>query len=249
MQSLVERAHALRLAAHALSEDAASQAASSSSSSNAWLARTALQTEIIHAFDEAESFIELLARQQVPDLQTCASLMMSSMDATSAMLHRITDLEQRLVNLAIEVAGLKDREKRMLSQLDNLQMDADALLFRELATQTVSKLARKATGCTAWEARQTPLGLIKRGQGAPVYQSTLLQYPLLKDAVEAACSQGKPIAHPIPAPPVTEQALRTLIQRSVATPVRPAAEQLLDCLVQLARDLQEPLFVTAVPPG
>lgn len=148
MQFLVERAHALRLAAHALSEDAASQAASSSS--NAWLARTALQTEIIHAFDEAESFIELLARQQVPDLQTCASLMMSSMDATSAMLHRITDMEQKLVDLATEVTRLKDRGKRMQSQLDDLRMDADALLFCELATQTVSKLARKATRCTAW---------------------------------------------------------------------------------------------------
>ena len=101
-----------------------------------------------------------------------------------------------------------------------------------------------------WEARLVPLNILKHGNGAAVYFSILQRYPLLKVAVQAGGTrQGMSIAHTVPEPPVTEHILRALIQRSVGSPVQPAAEQLLACLMELATDFNEPLFVAAAPPS
>ena len=46
---------------------------------------------------------------------------------------------------------------------------------------------------------------------------------------------------------VTEHRLLLVVQREAPRVVRPAAEELVRCLVQLAAELKEPLFVTAAP--
>ena len=251
----VQRAQALRIAAHALltaTVTTTCEAADScgSENGNAWRARTALQSAVTHALDEAESIIKLLAQRRDPSPEMCAHFIVSSMDAISALLLRVNNLELEVEEQGSEIARLELQVMQMQQQLDELRGDSDSQLFRELATQSVSKIARKATGCTVWEARFTPLCILKHGRGAAVYRSIVQRYPLLKAAAQAACSQSRPVAHPVPVPlPVTEQSLRALIKHGVAAPVRPATEQLLACLMELTTDFNEPLFVAAAPPS
>ena len=250
MDSLLQRAQAARSAAHALVAAATTttatthQAAVSSIScgsegSNAWQARATLERAVVGAADEAESVVKLLSEGQDPSRVMCASLFVSGVDAIAAVMQRVSSLECKLHAMGVQLAQLQQ-------QVDEQRADSDSLLFCELATQAVSKIIRTAIpGCSVWDACFTPLSAIKEDA---VYCNVMQQYPLLKVAVKAACNQGRSIAHPVPVPPVTEHILRALIRRAVAAPVRPAAEQLLACLIALARDLEEPLFVTAAAP-
>lgn len=154
---------------------------------------------------------------------------------------------------AAEITQLLQETAAQRAQITQLQQEkatqhesSDVLLLRELATPTVAKVVRKATGCSVWEARRTPLCAIKDDE---VYHETMKQYPKLKVALKAACSQARSVAHPVPEPPPDEQSLRELIQRAAPVLVRPAAEQLLACLVQLSAEFDEPLFVKAEPPN
>jgi hypothetical protein len=256
MEQQLLRAQAVRAAAHDLHNNwgvnmTSMQAAASSmsESSGAWQVRAALQSAVTCAVEEAEAVVKQLAEGQDPSRETCASLIVSSMDAITALAQRISSLEGMVVSLKQEVVSLKQEGVSLKQEVEELRGDNDLLLFRELATQTVSKIIRKATGYTVWDARLMLLSDIKDGLGSEVYRATMQQYPLLKNAVKTACNQGRSIAHPVPVPPATEQSLRALIQRAVGGPKRPGAEQLLDCLVALATELKEPLFVAAQPPS
>ena len=255
----MQRAHDVRTAAHATLDPTTATAAGQSAACNissarggagAWQDRQQHLAAITAVIDEAESVVRLLAEGQVPDSYIIASLVIRGMDAVTVLMQRISRLESRVEEEAAERQRQVGELQLQMGELHRqqvqvLRQDSDSLLFRELATQTVSKIVRKATGCTIWEARQAPLQVAK---GTEAYSNITLKYPLLKIAVQTACDMGRPIAHPVTTP-VTEESLRNLIKRVLRDAVvRPAAEQLLACLVELAADFKEDLFMASAPP-
>lgn len=159
--------------------------------------RMALQNTLTKAVDEAESVVTLLVGGQDPRSEACAALIVSGAEAITAVAQRVHTLEalieqqgKQMELLQLQLKELQHQLKELQRQVKELQPDSDSLLLRELAIQTVSKIARKAIGCSMWDAREATLQLIKcsvSGPGAQVYRDIMAQYPLLKAAVMKAC--------------------------------------------------------------
>lgn len=239
---MLERIHALREAAHALASTSPA-----SGDSTAWQARQSLESALTAACDEAESIIKIMERGQVPDMLKCARLVACHIDAMFLLLQRVNSLGKQLQLQAErhqqEVTELRKELTELRKRLAELEADSDALLFRELAVQTLSKIARKADPDTSvWDACRLPLSVIKR---TAVGADIMSRFPHIRDAIKTAKELARPIAHPVSTSAVTEDSLNELIQRSVPKAVRPGAGELLRCLVELASELREPLFVAS----
>lgn len=199
--------------------------------------------------NEAADLVDVMSSGQELSRSATASFIVCAMDVVLLLTQRVDSLEHRLEE---EASRTQDQIKQLQNQFDALQVlqesrreDSDDLLFCELASQLVSKMVRKAMpGYSAWQARGAPLCLIR---GSAVYRDIISRYPMLEIGMEAADEPGGTVARSVPEPPVTEASLRKVIE-CVGDAVLPAAEQLLRCLVELADDLQEPLFVPAVLP-
>ena len=141
MEGAVQRAQALRIAAHTLLTASMTTGKGADSSANS--GSESMESAVRHLLDESESVIKLLDQGQVPSHEMSANFIVSSMDVISALAHMTTSLELKVEELGSVITCLKDQFVEMQQQLDELRESSDSLLFRELGTQTVSKIVRK----------------------------------------------------------------------------------------------------------
>ena len=84
-----------------------------------------------------------MERGQVPDMLKCARLVACHMDAMFLLLQRVNSLEKQLQLQAErhqqEVTELRKELTELRVREAALETDSDALLFCELAVQTLSK--------------------------------------------------------------------------------------------------------------
>lgn len=249
---MLQRAKDLRDSAHGLlstittTSGTTMTGAGQAASGGVWREQAQLASAVEALVNEAADLVDVMSSGQEPSLSASASFIVCAMDAVLLLAQRVDKLEHKLEE---EARRIQDQIKQLQDQFNPLQEssreDSDDLLFCELASQLVSKMVRKAMpGYSAWQARGAPLCLIR---GSAVYHDIISRYPMLEIGMEAADEPGGTVARSVPEPPVTEASLRKVIE-CVGDAVLPAAEQLLRCLVELADDLQEPLFVPAVPP-
>lgn len=208
--------------------------------------REALTKSVCTAVVSAEAVVEVLLRGDVPEPAKVAALIVETMDGVVQLLECQVAMLDRFQADATrwdeQTRQLQLKLETQQKELDELRTDSDRLLFREMATQAVSKVLRKVRGAdmSARDARFMPLSDV---EGTEVYREVIEKYPLLKSGIQMACNMARPVAHPCQLS-ATEEQLRSLIPRVTDEGCsRRAAEDVLACLLALQKDMNESLFV------
>ncbi|PNH04994.1 hypothetical protein TSOC_008801 [Tetrabaena socialis] len=212
----------------------AAAAAGTSTSSNIW----ELRSRVLGAVPETESICNSLSSGVMPSQAAVVGALTSSAGAIAGLASHAYDQHQQISELK--------------QQYHSLASDSGKMLMRQMATQTVNKLARKVSpGLSAYDARDMHMSIVadmaKSDMDSNAYQQVVNKYRKLKPAVKDLCDLGRLVAHLIPQPPVSEELLREAINNNVSQGLRAYAEEVLACLVELASDLREPLFVSTEP--
>lgn len=145
----------------------------------------------------------------------------------------------------LEVSKLKAEVK----ELQSLKVDAGKLVLRQMVTQVVNKVARiSIPKSTPWDVRDIRMEDIPQLGDAAKYSQVMSRYPNFQKALHSLCDPGRPVAHPVPSPPVSEQQLQELIAEQLGKTLQAPALEALQCLVDLSKQLQEDLFVSTEKP-
>ncbi|KXZ49812.1 hypothetical protein GPECTOR_19g263 [Gonium pectorale] len=221
-----------------------------------------LRSSVLVAIGEAESICTGASSGRPPSQKAIAGAVLSSAEALAGLDLHASYQQEEITELQQQVSGQQQQITQLQQQITQLQqqlqqqyyVDSGKLLLRQMATQAVNKLVRKVKpGISAYDARDVRLSVVaayaeESQAGVTVYQKFSKKYTKLKAGVKALCEMGRPVAHPIPQPPVTEEVLRAAIKEHVPLLTRPHAEEVLTCLVELAADMGEPLFVSTEGP-
>ncbi|GFR48042.1 hypothetical protein Agub_g9875 [Astrephomene gubernaculifera] len=202
----------------------------------------------LQACDQQREIAEL--KQDISELK---EQMSERKQEVAELRQEVAELKRDTSELKQDTSELKLQMSELKEQMSELKGGAGKLLMRQMATQTVNKLGRLVEPkMSAHEARDLCMALVKvlaEKKGSKVYKETVTKYPLLKTGVNTLCYLAWPVAHPMPEPAVTEEQLLEAIKQHVSPHMQWVAEEVLACLVDLAVQLKEPLFVSTAKPG
>jgi hypothetical protein len=179
-----------------------------------------------------------------------ANLTVSGLEVQGLLLDVVLRSEERIAELEERIAKLEERTAE-------LEGEQSALYLREIAAQFENKLHRRYANNKSLapiDVIHATFARITANEAGKLDESSLRPYlnkhKQLGDGIAALKHSGTHTAHPhlFQGRGVTEEDLRGLIDTSTLGAFKVDAHEVLDCLIELAVELEETLFVQTVTP-
>jgi hypothetical protein len=219
--------------------------------------------------DSASS--ELLAKVSAQDAQLVAAMEMVSehsstvwakltvagLEVQGLLLDGILRSEARVALLEDRVVELEERIALLEERTSELEDEQSALYLREIAVQFENKLHRRYANdksLTPTDVVHATFARIAANEAGKLDESSLRPYlnehKLLGDGIAALKHLGTSTAHPhlLQGRGVRGDDLRVMIDTSTLGAFKVDAHEVLDCLIDLAAELGETIFVQTMKP-
>jgi hypothetical protein len=207
--------------------------------------RDRLPQHLQHAVEQYAAELEQLLNSSHADLTDI------SLDTLSSFVCTAMDMSSMTLDI---VLSMYDRLEKLEQALNLAETGNSILLLRQIASQCENKVFRLCTtGITPKQAAHASIKRLKMTKQHDALRLTALTaaFPGLEAGVEALKDMGTPFAHPVTLydstgtqRQVTEQDLELLISKHLGGEVvEDDVRAVLHCLVEVSRQLQEPLFV------